>query len=79
MKFMILMIPAVYQDGRKPDPGFVPDPDKVEEMTQFNEEMGKALEILDLNGLHPQVTGARVTFARGKATVEMDPENWTVP
>jgi hypothetical protein len=73
MKFMILMIPAAYQGEKKPDPGFVPDPDKVEQMTQFNEEMGKALEILDLNGLHPQVTGARVTFARGKATVTDGP------
>jgi hypothetical protein len=73
MKFMISMIPAVYRGGKKPDPGFVPDPDKVEKMTQFNEEMGKALEILDLNGLPPQVTGARVTFARAKATVTDGP------
>ncbi|MGD8842353.1 MAG: YciI family protein, partial [Gammaproteobacteria bacterium] len=73
MKFMILMIPAVYQGGNKTAPDFVPDPDKVEQMTQFNEEMGKALEILDLNGLHPQVTGARVAFAKGKAAVTDGP------
>ena len=42
-------------------------------MTQFNEEMGKALKILDLNGLHPQTTGARVAFAQGKPTVTDGP------
>ncbi|TMG94786.1 MAG: YciI family protein, partial [Betaproteobacteria bacterium] len=26
MKFMMLMIPAVYQGGKKVDPNFVPDP-----------------------------------------------------
>jgi len=73
MKFMMLMIPAVYQGGKKPDPGFVPPPDKVEQMTQFNQEMGKALKILDLNGLHPQTSGSRVTFGKGKATVTDGP------
>lgn len=73
MKFMMLMIPAVYQGGKKLDPGFVPPPDKVEQMTKFNEEMGKALKILDMNGLHPQTTGARVAFANGKASVTDGP------
>jgi hypothetical protein len=73
MKFMMLMIPAVYQGGKKPAPDFVPDPKKIEQMTQFNEEMGKALKILDLNGLHPQATGARVAFANGKASVTDGP------
>ncbi|MHB8622756.1 MAG: YciI family protein [Sulfuricaulis sp.] len=73
MKFMILMIPAVYQGAKKPDPGFVPDPKKVERMTQFNREMGIALKVLDLNGLHPQVTGARVAFAKGKTNVTDGP------
>ena len=41
MKFMMLMIPAVYQGGKKVDPTFVPDPKKMEEMGRFNEEMGK--------------------------------------
>ena len=73
MKFMMLMIPAVYQGGKKLDPGFVPDPKKVEQMTQFNQEMGKALKILDLNGLHPQAKGARVAFARGKPNCDRRP------
>ena len=44
MQFMMLMIPAVYQGGKKVDPGFVPDPKKMEEMTKFNEELGKAVK-----------------------------------
>ena len=66
MKFMMLMIPAVYQGGKKVDPGFVPDPKKVEEMERFNEQMAKALKIESLNGLHPVTTCARVLFSKEK-------------
>ena len=68
MKFMMLMIPSVYQGG-KPAPDFKPDLKAMEAMGRFNEEMGKALKIESLNGLHPQVNGARVTFANGKPAV----------
>ena len=57
MQFMMLMIPAVYQGGKKVDPGFVPDPKKVEQMMRFNEELGQVFKILSLNGLHPVNTG----------------------
>ena len=73
MQFMMLMIPAVYQGGKKVDPGFVPDPKKIEEMGRFNEELGKALKIISINGLHPQNTGARVSFAGGKPNVTDGP------
>lgn len=73
MKFMMLMIPAVYQGGKKLDPGFVPDPKKVEQMGRFNDEMAKALKLLDLNGLHPPSTGARVSFSKGKPTITDGP------
>ncbi len=73
MKFMMLMIPGVYQGGKKLGPGFLPDPKKVERMGQFNEEMAKALKLLDLNGLHPQSTGARVSFAKGKPAITDGP------
>ena len=73
MQFMMLMIPAVYQGGKKVDPGFKPDPKKIEEMTKFNEEMGKAVKIISLNGLHPLATGARVAFGKGKPTVTDGP------
>ena len=73
MKFMMLMIPAVYQGGKKLEPGFVPDPKKVEGMGRYNDELGKAVKILSLNGLHPVTTGARVSFGKGKPTVTDGP------
>jgi hypothetical protein len=72
MKFMMLMIPAVYQGG-KAVPGFTPDPKKMEAMSRFNEEMGKAFKIESLNGLHPLAKGARVSFAKGKPAVTDGP------
>ncbi len=73
MKFMMLMIPAVYQGGKKVDSGFVPDPKKMEEMGKFNKELGKAVNIISLNGLHPLTTGARVAFGNGVPTVTDGP------
>jgi hypothetical protein len=73
MKFMMLMIPAVYRAGTKVDPGFVPDPEKVAEMGRFNDEMAKSVKILSLNGLHPVAAGARVSFAQGKPIVTDGP------
>jgi hypothetical protein len=73
MQFMMLMIPAVYQGGKKIEPGFVPDPKKIEQMMRFNEELGQVFKILSLNGLHPVDTGARVTFSNGKTTVTDGP------
>ena len=72
MQFMMLMIPNVYRGNKKLE-GFLPDPKKVEEMTRFNEELGKAVTILSLNGLHPLNTGARVSFGKGKPTVTDGP------
>ncbi len=65
MKFMMLMIPAVYQRG-KVAPGFAPDPKKVEEMGRFNDELSNAFKVESLNGLHPLDKGARVSFGKGK-------------
>lgn len=72
MQFMMLMIPNVYRSN-KTEAGFVPDLKKVEEMTRFNEELGKAVKILSLNGLHPLKTGARVSFGNGKPAVTDGP------
>ena len=38
MQFMMLMIPNVYRGNKKLDPGFVPDPRKVEEMARFRRD-----------------------------------------
>jgi hypothetical protein len=64
MQFLMLMIPEVYRDNKKLDPGFVPDPKRLERMARFNEELGKAVKILSVNGLHPLSTGARVRSAK---------------
>src|SRR5438045_3073805 len=69
----MLMIPAVYQGDKRAKPGFVPDPKKIEEMSKFNEELGKAVKIISLNGLHPLAAGARVAFGNGKLVVTDGP------
>jgi hypothetical protein len=73
MQFMMLMIPAVYRDNKMTDEGFVPELKEMEEMGRFNEELGKSVKILSLNGLHPLHAGARVSFGPGKPTVTDGP------
>jgi hypothetical protein len=72
MQFMMLMIPNVYRGNKKLE-GFMPDRKDMEAMGRFNEEMGKDVKILSLNGLHPLYTGARVSFGKGKPTVTDGP------
>jgi hypothetical protein len=72
MQFMMLMIPNVYRGNKKLE-GFMPDRKAMEAMGRFNEEMGKTVKILSLNGLHPLYTGARVSFGKGKPTVTDGP------
>jgi hypothetical protein len=67
------MIPGVYRDNAKFDEKFVPDAKKVQEMGRFNEELGKHVKLLSLNGLHPLSKGARVSFGKGKPTVTDGP------
>src|ERR1051326_7002988 len=69
MRFMVFMIPGVYQPGRKVDPNFAPPADMVEKMTKFNEELTKAGALIALGGLQPLQSGARVAFSGGKTTV----------
>jgi len=73
MEFMILMIPAAYRDNPKFKEKFVPKLEEMEQMGRFNEELGKQVKILSLNGLHPLSTGARVSFSKGKPTVTDGP------
>ena len=72
MKFMMLMIPAGYS-GNKNLANFAPDPKEMEKMGKYNEELGKAFKITDLNGLHPLTSGARVSFTKGKNSVTDGP------
>jgi hypothetical protein len=52
-----------------PEPGQLPSEELLAAMGKYNDELMKAGVLLDLSGLHPSATGARVKFARGKRTV----------
>lgn len=75
MRYMMFMIPAVYQGGKGKRVGgdFTPPADAVEEMMKFNEELAKAGHLISLDGLHPIEKGARVSFSKGKAAVTDGP------
>ena len=71
MRFMMLMIPKVYQgaQGRKVAPDFAPSADAVQSMTRYNERLARAGALIALDGLHPPANGAQVRFKEGKAEV----------
>jgi hypothetical protein len=75
MRFMMLMIPKVYQGakGRRVESDFTPSTDSVERMTRYNEQLAKAGALIALDGLHPPENGARVLFRGGKAQVTDGP------
>lgn len=49
--------------------GGVPDPELLEAMGKYNEELAKAGVLLAAEGLQPSSKGARVRFSGGKRTV----------
>jgi hypothetical protein len=71
MRFMMLMIPGVYQGakGQKVGADFAPSAEAVKKMTEYNEQLAKAGALISLDGLHPPSTGARVSFKGGKPKV----------
>jgi hypothetical protein len=77
MRFMMLIIPRVYQPDAPPgvraEEGFTPPPEDVARMMKFNEELAKAGALIALDGLHPSSKGARVRFAHGKPEVTDGP------
>lgn len=77
MRFMLIMIPRVYQPdtpaGERATEGFAPPADAVAEMMKFNEELAKAGVLIGLEGLHPGVSGARVSFSGGTPRVTNGP------
>lgn len=77
MRFMMLMIPPEYQTNapadKKADENFAPAKEDVEAMMKYNEELANAGVLLSLEGLHPLLKGARVTFSDGKTTVTDGP------
>ena len=73
MRFMVFMIPGVYQPGTTVDPNFAPPADMVEKMMKFNEELARAGALIALDGLQPLSKGARIHFSGGKPTVTDGP------
>jgi len=66
MRFMMLMIPGGYEQA---EAGTTPPADAVAAMMRYNESLEQAGVLLSLDGLHPPVEGARVTFSGGTPTV----------
>ncbi|MFZ1083139.1 MAG: YciI family protein [Candidatus Kryptoniota bacterium] len=77
MRFMMFMIPPEYQPNASPkqkaDANFAPPKEAVEAMKKYNEELAKAGVLISLDGLHPLLKGARVTYKGGKTTVTDGP------
>lgn len=71
MRFLMMMVPAVYQHDTPAD--FTPPADAVEQMTKYNQELQKAGVMLTAEGLYPPITGARVRFGGGKPKVTDGP------
>jgi hypothetical protein len=64
MRFMMIMFPNGYENAK---PGTVPHLKAMERMGKYNEELGKAGVLLEVDGLTPPATmSARVTFKGGK-------------
>ena len=72
MRFMMLMIPGVYQGGRA-GADFTPPADMVERMTKYNESLARAGMLIALDGLQPPANGARISVAGGKPRVTDGP------
>jgi hypothetical protein len=70
MRFMMFMIPRIYQPdtppGERAGEGFAPSAEVIVRMMKFNEELAKAGALIALDGLQPDSKGARVAFAGGK-------------
>ena len=77
MKFLMMMIPRGYQPttpaAERAGADFAPRLEELEPMGKFNDELAKAGTIIDLDGLEPIEKGARISFAKGKATVTDGP------
>jgi hypothetical protein len=70
MRFMMLVIPKGYESAA---PNAVPSAEAVAKMMEYNKALQKAGVLLSLDGLLPPSTGARISYAGGKATVTDGP------
>ena len=65
MRFMVI-VKATPESEKE---GALPDPQMLQEMGKFNEELIKAGIVLAMDGLHPSSKGARVKFSGNSLTV----------
>lgn len=73
MRFMMLMIPDVYQGGKELAPDFAPSAEDVAAMMKYNEDLAKAGVLVALDGLTPPQVGARITYPGGNAVATDGP------
>jgi hypothetical protein len=66
MRYMMFMIPGSYESAT---PDAMPSVEAVQAMMKYNEELKQAGVLLELEGLHPPSSGARVSFKGGKPIV----------
>ena len=71
MRYMMLMIPKVYQggEGAKIGADFTPDAEAVEKRMRYNQDLADSGALLAADGPHPPVTGARVKIRKQMETV----------
>jgi hypothetical protein len=73
MRFMMFMIPRVYQPdappGGRAEEGDAPPAEAVARIMKFTEALVQAGALIALDGLHPRARGARVACVRGKPNV----------
>ncbi len=75
MRFMMMMIPEVYQ-GKNVDylrADFAPPKEAVDNMNKYNEALANAGALISLDGLHPPTKGVRVSYKGGKPKVTDGP------
>jgi hypothetical protein len=75
MRFMMLMIPDVYQGkkGQNVASDFAPNADDIARMEKYNEDLARSGALIALDGLHPAAKGARISFKGGKPSVTDGP------
>lgn len=78
MRFMMIIIPKVYQPDtpveERAKEGFTPSKEDIAEMSKYNEELIKADALISLDGLRPQSEGARVSFSNGAVKITEGPD-----
>jgi hypothetical protein len=67
MRFMMFMIPNI------PEKDWMPTAEAIATMRKYNAELSQSGALLSLDGLQSISKGARVSFAKGKATVNEGP------